>query len=149
MSSDSLLVRAATPADAADVATLLADLGYPTEVAAVRPRITRVLDERGAAFLATDAAGRAVGFMSLAVHAVIHAPGPIALITALVVARVARGQGAGRELVATAKAWAAAQGCVRLTVTSGEHRADAHAFYPACGLAYTGRRFATAIEPTT
>jgi hypothetical protein len=34
-------------------------------------------------------------------------------------------------------------------VTSGEQRADAHAFYPACGLAYTGRRFATPIEPAT
>jgi hypothetical protein len=32
-----------------------------------------------------------------------------------------------------------------LLVTSAEHRAAAHAFYPACGMPYTGRRFATDI----
>jgi hypothetical protein len=32
-----------------------------------------------------------------------------------------------------------------LSVTSAEHRADAHAFYPRCGLPYTGRRFAAPI----
>ena len=48
-------------------------------------------------------------------------------------------------LVEAAEGWAVRAGCVRLTVTSAEHRADAHAFYPACGIPYTGRRFARAL----
>jgi GNAT superfamily N-acetyltransferase len=149
MSDESILARLATPADAEAVAALLTERGHPTDGADVPPRLARVLVEGGAAYLATDATGSALGFMSLAAHAVIHAPGPVALITALVTTRAARGRGVGRRLVATAKSWAAERGCVRLTVTSGEHRADAHAFYPACGLAYTGRRFTAAIEPAT
>jgi GNAT superfamily N-acetyltransferase len=73
----------------------------------------------------------------------------VAYITALVTAAAARGRGVGRALVAEAVEWARREGCVRISVTSAEHRADAHAFYPACGLPYTGRRFGTTLEPVT
>jgi len=45
-----------------------------------------------------------------------------------------RRRGVGQLLVEAAKRWARDHGCVRLSVTSAERRADAHAFYPACGL---------------
>jgi GNAT superfamily N-acetyltransferase len=148
MSSDPITVRAATVADAAAVAALLTELGHATDAAAVPVRLGSVRDEGGAAFLAVGAGGEALGLVTLAAHAVLHAAGPVGLITALVVTGAARGRGVGRRLVAAATGWAARRGCVRLMVTSGEQRADAHAFYPACGLAYTGRRFATPIEPS-
>ncbi len=145
MSSESIVVREVTAADAAAVAALLTELGHATEAATVPARLDAVRREAGTAFLAAEASGEPLGLITLAAHAVLHAPGPVGLITALVVTRAARGRGVGRRLVAAAKGWAAARGCVRLTVTSGEQRADAHAFYPACGLAYTGRRFTIAI----
>ncbi|GAA1601478.1 hypothetical protein GCM10009804_67570 [Kribbella hippodromi] len=50
-------------------------------------------------------------------------------IVALVVSDRARGQGIGGELMAAAEAFAAGHGCVRLEVTSSNHRHVAHAFY--------------------
>ena len=147
MSSHTIAVRDVTPADAAAVAALLAELGHATGAPAIPARLEALRREGGAAFLALGERGEALGLIALAAHAVLHAAGPVALITALVVTGDARGRGVGRRLVDRAKRWAAARGCVRLTVTSAERRADAHAFYPACGLAYTGRRFATTIAP--
>ena len=140
-----MIIRAALPDDAPDVAALLAELGHPIDPAVVPARLAAVRAEGGAAFLAIDDAAHAVGFFSVARHAVLHASGPVGLITALVVAERARGLGVGRRMVEAARAWARDAGCVRLLVTSAEHRAAAHAFYPACGMAYTGRRFATDI----
>ena len=110
-------------------------------------RLAAVLADHGAVFLAVDEHDHPLGLMSLSRHVAIHAPGPIAYITALVTSSSARRRGVGQLLVAAAKRWAAEQGCVRLSVTSAERRADAHAFYPACGLPYTGRRFSAPIPP--
>ena len=105
-------------------------------------RLAAVRSEGGAVLLAVDAADSPLGLISLARQAVVHEPGPVGYITALVISSTARRRGVGQRLVEAAKDWARAEGCVRLTVTSAERRADAHAFYPACGLPYTGRRFA-------
>jgi GNAT superfamily N-acetyltransferase len=48
---------------------------------------------------------------------------------ALVVDERARGAGVGRELVASAEAWAVARGCRRLTVATRITRERAHRFY--------------------
>jgi len=145
MSASPVHVRDATAADADAVAALLAELGHPTRAADVPARLAAVRAEGGLALLAVDDDGRAFGFLSAARHAVVHAAGPVALITGLVVTAAARGRGVGRALVAAAHDWARRAGCVRITVTSAEHRADAHAFYPACGMPYTGRRFAATL----
>ena len=140
-------IRDVEAGDAAEVSKLLMELGYPVPESAVPSRLAGVRAEGGAGFIAVDDAGNAMGLIMLAAHAVIHAAGPVGLITALVVSASSRGHGVGRQLVDKAKGWAARRGCVRLIVTSGEQRADAHAFYPACGLPYTGRRFGVTIDP--
>jgi len=138
-------LRRATAADAAAIASLLAELGHPAESVEIPARLAAVLREGGAVILACGSSGEALGLMSLARHVVLHSPGPVAYITALVTASAARRRGVGQRLVAAAKEWAGANDCVRLSVTSAEHRADAHAFYPACGMPYSGRRFAAPI----
>ena len=138
-------IRSATAEDAAVVADLLSELGYETVAADVPARLTAIVAEGGAVLLATSADGTPVGLMHLGRHAALHTPGPIAYIMALVTRASARHTGVGKTLVAYAKQWARQSGCVRLSVTSGEQRADAHAFYVACGMPYTGRRFATPI----
>ena len=147
MTEHSIHLRDATAHDANAVAALLTELGHPASEKDIPSRLSAVLAERGAVLLAVDAADRPLGLMCLSRHVVIHAPGPIAYITALVIASAARRRGVGQLLVEAAKDWASQHGCVRLSVTSAERRADAHAFYPACGLPYTGRRFATPIPP--
>jgi GNAT superfamily N-acetyltransferase len=143
----SIVVRAATADDAGAIARLLAELGYAVDPFDVPARLDRMLAASGAALLAVDAGGASLGFMSLGRHDVIHAAGPVAYITSLVTTAAARGRGVGRALVDAARTWAEREGCVRLSVTSAEHRADAHAFYPACGMPYSGRRFSTSITP--
>lgn len=147
MTDTSFRLREATPADARTIARLLTELGHPTDAADVPARLAAVLGEGGAVLLAVDAGDAPLGLLCLASHAVLHAPGPVAYITALVTAAPARRRGVGRALVAAAGQWARRRGCVRLTVTSAEHRAAAHAFYPANGLPYTGRRFSAPVGP--
>ena len=148
MSDDAIHLRPATASDAPVIASLLTELGYRVDRTEMPTRLSAIVEEGGAVFLAVETSGEALGLMSLARHSVLHAAGSVAYITALVTANAARRRGVGQRLVSAAKEWAAQHGCVRLTVTSAEHRADAHAFYPACGMPYTGRRFAAPIVQT-
>jgi GNAT superfamily N-acetyltransferase len=145
-SSASVRLRDATPEDAGEIAVLLCELGYPSDAKEIPSRLHALLEEGGAVLLAVDETGTALGMMSLARHATLHSSAPAAYITALVTASSARRRGVGRMLVEEAKRWARGAGCARLSLTSAEHRSDAHAFYPSCGLPYTGRRFAMLIS---
>jgi GNAT superfamily N-acetyltransferase len=145
MSDSTIHLRDAVASDADAIAALLTELGHPVASAEIPARLIAVRDDHGATLVAVDDADRPLGLISLSRHAALHAPGPIAYITALVTASSARRRGVGQILVESAKRWAAERGCVRLSVTSAERRAVAHAFYPACGLPYTGRRFSMAI----
>ena len=138
-------MRSAAHDDAHAIAALLAELAHPTDATAIPWRLDDVRADGGDAFVAVDDDGRVLGFFSIARIAVVHGSGPVALITALVVAESARGRGVGRRMVDAAREWARGAGCVRLLVTSAERRADAHAFYEACGMPYTGRRFACEV----
>ena len=139
-------IRSATSEDADAMAGLLAELEYPTPAGALPARLRAVEAEGGAVFLAVGPDGAALGLMSVASHSTIHAEAPVAYITALVTSAAARGKGVGRAMVSAAEQWAREKGCVRISVTSAEHRADAHAFYPRCGMPYSGRRFSKTLS---
>lgn len=83
-------LRSATDEDAESVAALPAELGHPAEVADVPSRLAAVTRDGGAALLAVDEAEQPLGLMCLARHAVLHALGPVAYITALVTSSAAR-----------------------------------------------------------
>jgi GNAT superfamily N-acetyltransferase len=133
----------ATPNDAQVIADLLTELGHPTAANEIPERLRSVMREGGRAVLAFNDE-TPLGLMCLARHSTLYSA-PVAYITALVTTAAARRTGVGRAFVEEAKRWASANGCERLSVTSAERRADAHAFYPACGLPYTGRRFTTPL----
>lgn len=141
-------VRAATSADASAVAQLLAELGYPTPPDVVPARIDAIEANGGIVLVAVDAANAVVGLASGAHIPTLHAGGHVAYITSLVTFAELRGRGVGRALVAELERRAREQGCSRLSVTSAEHRADAHAFYPRCGLPLSGRRFTKRLDAT-
>ena len=134
--------QVASAADAGMVASLLTSLGYPTEPHDIPTRLEAMDASTNVVLLASAGEGAPVGLVAVHLLLALHADAPVAMIMALVVAPEGRGRGVGRELVRAAETWAVARGCERLMVTSAEHRSDAHAFYPACGMPYTGRRFA-------
>ncbi|MEO6778523.1 MAG: GNAT family N-acetyltransferase [Gemmatimonadaceae bacterium] len=138
-------VRDATSTDAPAIADLLAELGHPTAAVDIPARLAALVLEGGAVMLAVADQGGVLGMMSLARVTTLHAAGPVAYITSLVTTSDARRRGVGKAFIHAATQWATRYGCERLTVTSAEHRADAHRFYPACGLEYTGRRFSRTI----
>lgn len=127
------------------MARLLDILGYPSSASDLPGRLAALARPDHAVLLAVDASETVVGLVGLHCFPAVHASAPVGYITALVTAPEARGHGVGRQLVEAAERWALERGCRRLTVTSAERREDAHAFYPACGLPYTGRRFSKAL----
>lgn len=141
-----LTIRRATTSDAADVAHLFTTLGYPIQPGDVPSRMARLDAVTDTLLLALEDTGRPLGLIALHVFPIVHVAQPLALITGLVVSPDARGRGVGRALVEAARSWAMERGCDRLMVTSAEHRADAHAFYPAVGMPCTGRRFAITLS---
>jgi predicted N-acetyltransferase YhbS len=123
-------VRLAQPGDAAQVAALLVELGYPDNPAGeVRRRL--VMWERETTGLALVAArqGQVVGVIAMAAIPYLEREGRRGRIVALVVSSACRGQGIGRRLVDAAEEAAGELGCVTLEVTSRRSRTESHPFY--------------------
>jgi predicted N-acetyltransferase YhbS len=123
-------VRLAQPGDAAQVAALLVELGYPDNPAGeVRRRL--VMWEREATGLAmvAERQGQAVGVIAVAAIPYLEREGRWGRIVALVVSSACRGQGIGRRLVDAAEEAAGELGCVTMEVTSRRSRTESHPFY--------------------
>lgn len=136
-------IRPARPEDAPALSRLYQQLGYPRgnepELLPERLRQIRALGDD--LIVAEQDDGTVVGLTGLHLVHVMHYAKPLGYITSFVTDQSVRRQGVGRKLLEAATAWARAQGCYRLSLTSAEHRSDAHAFYPASGFPMTGRRF--------
>lgn len=133
-------VRGARGADRAAMLVLLAELGYPSDAATLERRLGRVHRESSVRLLVAEQGGRIVGLASLHVLHLIERP-PLGRLSAIVVTEPARRGGVGLELMERVEREARAMGCDRLEVTSGEWRADAHAFYRDLGFEETSKRF--------
>ena len=127
------MIRSAVVGDAAEIARLSAQLGYPADVAAFADRLERSSPLRTHALLVCAGdEGRLAGFIGLEQRLMIEA-GDKAEVVALVVDAAARRSGAGRKLIAAAEDWARARGMAELFLRSNVVRPEAHAFYPALG----------------
>lgn len=85
--------------------------------------------------------GAVVGFAAMSVLPLLERDRQLCRLTALIVAREARGRGLGRLLVSRVEEEAAQLGCDRLEVTSSVRRDDAHVFYGRLGFEERRRRF--------
>jgi GNAT superfamily N-acetyltransferase len=138
------LIRDARPDDAAAIAELLGQLGYPAGADAVRPRIERMLDA-GDRLVVAEVGGDIVGLANLHVSPSIEYDEPAGKLGSLVVHEAHRGSGIGRALVEALEAEARARGCGAFFLTTAERRAEAHAFYEHLGLERTGRRYSKTL----
>lgn len=137
-----MIIRAPTDRDASRLASLLGELGYPAEAKDLPRRLARLSGRGDAAAFVAETDGVVVGVSTVHTFASIHAEREVAWLTTLVVAREVRQRGIGRALVTAAERWAREKGCQRLSVTTGLHRADAHAFYDRLGYEPSGHRYA-------
>ena len=145
MTARDLQIRDAVPDDSPAIARLLGELGYPCEASEIPGRLSGVRSHGGTVALAVDDDDNPLGLISLTHHWGLHSSEPTAYIAALVIGDGARGRGVGKRLVDFARQWGINNGCDHITVTSAEHRDGAHAFYPAVGMPYTGRRFSVKL----
>jgi predicted N-acetyltransferase YhbS len=134
-------IRRAQRSDASSVAELLTALGYPSSAAQVERRIAESLTSTDTAVFVAESGECAVGLLSFHCIPLFHADGFLGRITSLIVAPKYRERGIGRLLVATAEDFARTHNCIRVEVTSGDHRPDAHIFYERLGYKVDCRRF--------
>ena len=134
-------IRNADRGDAAAIAGLLGQLGYPASADAAASRIARMLREQGQHILVADDEGRAVGMATVIVRHVINNDAPFARLASIVVAEDKRGKGIGEALVRRAEIIAREAGCFAIEVTSAEHRAGALRFYERLGYLERRRRY--------
>jgi N-acetylglutamate synthase-like GNAT family acetyltransferase len=134
-------IRAAEVRDAPRLVPLLRELGYEAtpELLAEKLRILSSSAPDRVMVATSDAA--VIGCVGCHVFELLHAPGRIGRITTLVVSATHRRRGVGAGLIGAADAFFRSTGCVRVEVTSGAHRADAHAFYTSAGFAEHRKRF--------
>jgi GNAT superfamily N-acetyltransferase len=121
-------IRRACEADAAAIAELNRQLGYPTAVDEVCGRlaaISRIPSQT--VFVACISEGL-IGWIDVAITLHLQSR-PFALIGGLVVTNGYRGKSVGRRLCEAAEAWAREQGVGVMRVTSRSTRTDAHRFY--------------------
>ena len=141
MFESAVRVREARGEDAAALARLSTQLGYPAVADDMPARLNRLGGDANARVLVADSDGEAVGLATVHVRYTINHAAPLAQLTLLVVDETRRSRGVGRALVEAAERWAHERGCHRIVVTTALQRADAHAFYERIGYRHTGRRY--------
>ena len=145
-----IAIREGRASDLAEIARLLAELGYPVEHAVLAERyaaFARSGDRMIVAVRADDDAASPdlLGMATMHATPVLHRAGAVGRVTSIVVDSSARGRGIGRALMDVAERWAASQGCVLMELTSNRRRTDAHVFYERLGYVAASFRFAKEI----
>lgn len=133
MTAERLTIRAATPADAAAITGLSAQLGYPVAVEALADRLVRLIARTDQAiFVACAESGEVVGWIHGAEHELVEAERRCEIL-GLVVDRTRRRQGIGHLLIAAIERWAAGRGLRWMSVRSNAVRVESHPFYEQLG----------------
>jgi ribosomal protein S18 acetylase RimI-like enzyme len=137
----SIAVRTATIADSAPIAELVSALGYATSAIQMHARLTVIVRDDDYATLVACDDDRVVGFIGTRVGPLYEGEGNYGQIMVLAVAADHQRRGVGRMLMRAAESMLMARDVSVLVVTSGNQRANAHAFYEKNGYSWTGRRY--------
>jgi ribosomal protein S18 acetylase RimI-like enzyme len=122
-------IRRARATDAARIAELSTQLGYPVTMREMAVRLKLVLREKKAAcFVAEEKSAGVIGWIHVSTMPLVEVP-VRAEVNGLVVDEKVRSQGAGWALLQAAEAWARKHHCKYMSVRSNVLRDRAHAFY--------------------
>lgn len=127
--NNALKIRRAKAADAAQLAVLTGQLGYPATTAQIHERMRRIQPASQNAVFVADAANYGViGWLHVSKEPLLESE-TRAEVNGLVVAEGQRSLGAGARLLAAAEEWARKHGCKSMSVRSNVIRERAHKFY--------------------
>ncbi len=130
------IVRRASLDDAAAIAALAGQLGYPATTAEAARRLREVGSNPEHAVLVAEGGVGVVGWIHVRISHLLLADTP-AEIAGLVIDERERGRGIGRLLMAHAEDWAAEHGCRSVRLRSNVIRDRAHSFYERLGYRVT------------
>jgi GNAT superfamily N-acetyltransferase len=122
-------VRRARSTDAARIAELSGQLGYPTTEKQMKARLKDASrDKDGACFVAESREGGLIGWVHVSTTPLLEVERR-AEVNGLVVDETVRSHGAGAALLAAAEKWARGKRCKSVSVRSNVLRERAHGFY--------------------
>jgi N-acetylglutamate synthase-like GNAT family acetyltransferase len=124
-----LVIRRARSSDAARIAELSGELGYPANAKDISQRMRKLkAGAPNALFVAESQDGGIIGWAHVSVTHLVES-GTRAELNSLIIADGQRSLGAGARLLAAAEACARMHGCPSMSVRSNVVRERAHAFY--------------------
>jgi GNAT superfamily N-acetyltransferase len=128
-----IVIRPATPDDAAAIGRLAAQLGYTVLESDVNRRLAELVRQTDHEVYVAAAPGKEmVGWIHLYIdHSLLH--GPLVALGGIVVDEAYRGKGIGHRLMEQAETWGRARGCTAVYLKSNVIRHEAHAFYESMG----------------
>jgi GNAT superfamily N-acetyltransferase len=126
------LLRAAGIEDAAEIARLAGELGYPVSPSAMAARLAALLPQPWQRVTVADGGTALLGWIAAERRLTLES-GERVEIVGLVVGAAARRGGIGRRLVADAEEWARRQGFDAIVVRSNVARELSHPFYERLG----------------
>jgi GNAT superfamily N-acetyltransferase len=130
------VLRRAEGYDAAAVAELAGQLGYPSDEALMRVRLEAAQQCGTRDVIVAERDGRVRGWIEVMIIESL-ANDPFAEIHGLIVDEEERGLGLGAQLVAAAEAWAVERGLIRIRVRSNVARERTRKFYEKHGYTVT------------
>ena len=133
-------VRRAETADAAALADLMTQLGYPTRASEMEMRMETISADKNYATFVAVSEGKVCGMIGTVARYSYEHNNQGAKIMALVVSDQMRGRGVGRALIAAAENDLAQRNIRRLAVNTHFRRTEAHEFYEKLGYTKNGFR---------
>lgn len=139
------LIRPATIADAADIARLSNELGYPATSEQIATRLAGLLGSAAHFIVVAELPPSVVGWIA-AERRLLLESGERVEVVGLIVASTAKRAGIGSALVRAAEEWAVAQNLKVISVRSNVARAESHPFYERLGYIRTKTQHAYAKQ---
>lgn len=135
-----LAVRRAEVGDAAALADLMTQLGYPTRTSEMEMRMEGIRADKNYATFVAVSGGKVCGMIGTRTSYSYEHNSPGAAILALVVSDKMRGRGVGRALMMAMEHDLAQKNIRRVAVYTHFRRTDAHEFYEKVGYTKNGFR---------
>jgi len=137
-----VLIRNAEKTDLNNLIPLLSDLGYQISEEVFEIQANTYIDSDDCELLvAQTEEGNLSGLVAGHLFPLIHQPGHVGRIMALIVSEKFQSQGIGSALLESLESWFRENECKRFEVNSGDHRQEAHEFYQSKGYRVDERRF--------